>query len=67
MGWFLRLSCVVIFVFGMYVLWQFVLQRPIRFAPPPHHRTPGSVPAADREIRSVPALPVDHVAQGRAI
>lgn len=27
MGWFLRLSCVVISVFGLYVIWQVVDQR----------------------------------------
>jgi hypothetical protein len=27
MGWFLRLSCVVISAFGVYVLWQIVVNR----------------------------------------
>jgi len=29
MGWFLRLSCLVIVVFGLYVLWRWVTMQPV--------------------------------------
>lgn len=69
MGWFLRLSCVVIVLFGFYVIWQFVIvtdKRP-RLPPDQQHHASHSVPAAYRPVPSVPALPVDHVVQGLAI
>lgn len=69
MGWFLRLSCAVIVAFGLWFLWEWVNAYAIvhRPAPNPEHAPPRSVPAAYHPIRSVPALPVDHVAQRRAI
>jgi len=69
MGWFLRLSCVVIIVFGLWFLWEWVTVYAIgpRPAPNREHRRPESIPAAYHPIRSVPALPVDDVAQRRAI
>jgi ABC-type nickel/cobalt efflux system permease component RcnA len=65
MGWFLRLSCLVIVLFGFYVIWQFVIANNMRaHVPPPHqHHAPQSVPAAYHPLPSVPALPVDHIAQ----
>ena len=67
MGWFLRLSCLVIVLFGLYVIWQFVQFHDLRPFPPhaPPHHGAESVPAAYRS--SVPALPVDHVLQRHAI
>ena len=68
MGWFLRLSCVVIVVLSLWFMWEWVTVfgiRPTPHAPPRHG--PESVPAAYRPSPSVPALPVDHVAQGGAI
>jgi hypothetical protein len=69
MGWFLRLSCLVIVVFGIWFLWEWVsfygtVPGP---APKQQRRQPESVPAVYHQILSVPAFPVDHVAQRRAI
>jgi hypothetical protein len=70
MGWFLRLSCLVIVVFGLWFLWEWVAvnaswQGPAR--PKPDHHQPESVPAAYHPTPSVPAFPVDNVTQWRAI
>jgi hypothetical protein len=69
MGWFLRLSCLVIVIFGIWFMWEWVsfYGAGPALAPKPLHRQPESVPAVYRQIRSVPTFPVDHVAQRRAI
>jgi hypothetical protein len=69
MGWFLRLSCLVIVVFGLWFLWEWVSvyaswPGP---APKPQHHQPESVPAAYHPAPSVPAFPIDNVAQRRVI
>jgi len=65
MGWFLRLSCLVIVLFGFYVIWAFIISTGMRPRLPPARQNDvsHSVPAAYRPIPSVPALPVDHVVQ----
>ena len=69
MGWFLRLSCLVIVIFSVWFMWEWVSFHSAgpAPAPPQQRRQPESVPALYRQIPSVPALPVDHVAQRRAI
>jgi hypothetical protein len=70
MGWFLRLSCLVIVVFGLWFLWEWVAvyaSWPGPARPKPEHRQPESVPAAYHPAPSVPAFPVDNVPQRRAI
>ncbi|HUN40950.1 MAG TPA: hypothetical protein VMU81_11705 [Acetobacteraceae bacterium] len=69
MGWFLRLSCLVIVLFGFYVIWAFVISTQLRPPQPPalRHHAAQSVPAAYHPIPSVPTLPFDHVVQRRAI
>jgi hypothetical protein len=69
MGWFLRLSCVVIVVFGIWFLWEWVTfysaaPEPTRI---PEHRSPRIAPPTDRSIHSVTPFPVDHVTQRLAI
>jgi hypothetical protein len=69
MGWFLRLSCLVIVIVSLWFLWEWVsfyAARPTH-EPRPKHGVPESVPAMYHQIRSVPAFPVDHIAQRRAI
>ena len=69
MGWFLRLSCLVIVAFGFYVLWQYVTFYGSWHGQPsaPVHHARESIPAAYRPLPSVPPLPVDHIAQRRAL
>ena len=69
MGWFLRLSCLVIVAFGFYVMWEYVTVYGLWHGRPPApvHHAPQSLPAVYHEPPSVPPLPVDHVAQRRAI
>jgi len=69
MGWFLRLSCLLIVLFGLYVIWQFAVESNLRppLPPGPQHHEPQSVPAAYRPSNSVPALPIDDVAQRNAL
>ena len=69
MGWFLRLSCLVIVLFGFYVIWQFVIANNIRahVPPPQQHHAPQSVPASYHLFPSISPLPVDHVVQRPAI
>jgi hypothetical protein len=67
MGWFLRVSCLVIVIFSIWFLWEWVSFYSAGPAPKQQRRQPESVPAQYHQIRSVPAFPVDHVAQRRAI
>ena len=64
MGWFLRLSCLVIVVLSVWFMWQWVAFYAAgpAHAPAPKPRSPDSVPAVYHQIRSIPAFPIDHVA-----
>ena len=68
MGWFLRVSCLVIVIVSMWFMWEWVsFYAAPAPAPTPKPRRPESVPALYQRIRSVPAFPVDHIAQRRPI